>query len=250
MEEIQKDYPKCKICGQPVEIDRYSFSPKEIMGQKMKEGFCFHCSHFIEVCSDKNWNQNSFVAEGASGTLGKYQGGVADKKKNKGFLGFGGHPFLIHFLDGRERDYRIFNNTWYAGDIPKHLQGLNIEHLERLNKNAEIITDKQYYKWLQTWIEKNNLKTGDIVLGYNSNGLTGIYLYNSFKKLFYYFDKKERRFDEKAYYQIIDPFKVTTLQKMYIDGIPLDKKNKVILEKEYTEEEKKRLFNPYRGSLL
>lgn len=245
----------CSICGKTIEPRLYD--PKEYLTKKMKkEKICFQDAFWIEKC--ELYNKDIFIAK-CGDKLIRYQGGIYNKREEGingfRFRGCGGAIFYVKYfekedLDGvvRTPSAKIYNDVWVQGEIPKYLQGR--EGFEKLNENAKVITDKEYLEWLKIWLKDNQVKNKDIILGYSKSGDVGIFLYSKLKQLFYYFDSENKRFDEKLYFQIICPFKVSSIQQEGIAGIGFDEQNKHILESEYTEEEKKRLFNPYRGSLL
>lgn len=106
---------KCKVCGNPVEYDRYC------NGETMKHRqLCFTCNFWQDhVEHDKNpekyiipfvVNHEHYIAD------------INPAKAHDYFKGFGGRKVEITFLkDGKTI---TCNNVWYQGKIPEKFWNL------------------------------------------------------------------------------------------------------------------------------
>ena len=106
----------CRECGK---YDK-AYYIEERKAEMEERSLCFKCLFWTQYLEDPRQN---IVVKGRAYT----DAGAVDLSKRRGFTGFGGSLFTIHFFTGATLKT---NNLWHRGDVPGHFR-------DRLPDNAE-----------------------------------------------------------------------------------------------------------------
>ena len=121
----------CKSCNKE-ERGPEGFSQCSIRDLMESDGICFTCAFWEEHARRFKAGYDKGKVFFVNGNR-YHDGGMVDKRSERGFVGHGGYLFKIKMLDtGKIIET---NNLWHQGSIPEHFR-------ERMPNNAEFINDK------------------------------------------------------------------------------------------------------------
>lgn len=110
IEELYEKVPlapsPCSICGSPYSV---AYTNKK---ELIEHGLCFNCNFWRDKI--QNWEPTYVCVDGHLYSL--LTGNPAESR----MLGHGGSEFFVQRRG--EKQIRLFNNVWHAGEVPPHFR--------------------------------------------------------------------------------------------------------------------------------